>query len=73
MAFDLENKIAIMTGATGAIGEAIARGLAETGLSLVLIARSSERADAVIDRISKSTGNRKVSGGGLDGSAAHSG
>ena len=61
MAFDLENKIAIMTGATGAIGEAIARGLAETGLSLVLIARSSERADAVIDRISKSTGNRKVS------------
>ena len=44
-------EIALVTGATGAIGEAIARGLAQRGLRVVLAARSPKSARAVAERI----------------------
>lgn len=60
MSTSFENQTAILTGATGAIGEAIAKGLAETGLSLVLIVRNPEKSAGLIDRLISTTGNQKI-------------
>ncbi len=45
--FNLEGKVAIVTGASKGIGEAIARGLAEFGAKVVVSSRSQESVDAV--------------------------
>lgn len=45
--FDLTDKIAIVTGASKGIGEAIARGLAEFGAKVVISSRKQESVDAV--------------------------
>jgi NAD(P)-dependent dehydrogenase (short-subunit alcohol dehydrogenase family) len=42
-----QNQVAIVAGATGGIGEAIARRLAEEGASVALLARNQERLDAL--------------------------
>jgi NAD(P)-dependent dehydrogenase (short-subunit alcohol dehydrogenase family) len=42
----LAGRIAIVTGATGVLGGAVARGLAEAGAAVGILARSSERAEA---------------------------
>lgn len=48
--------VALVTGASGGIGEAIARILADQGEDLVLVARSAERLEAVADDIRGKTG-----------------
>jgi 3-oxoacyl-[acyl-carrier protein] reductase len=48
---DLGGKVAIVTGATQAMGEAIARRLADDGASVLGVGRSEERGRAVVDRL----------------------
>ena len=40
--FDLQNKVAIITGSSKGIGESIARGLAEFGASVIISSRKEE-------------------------------
>ncbi len=47
--FQLKGKVAIVTGASKGIGEAIARGLAEFGAKVVISSRNQEAVDAVAD------------------------
>ncbi|MGB2503076.1 MAG: SDR family NAD(P)-dependent oxidoreductase, partial [Flavobacteriaceae bacterium] len=47
--FDLEGKIAIVTGSSKGIGKAIAEALAEYGAQVVVSSRSQEAVDAVAD------------------------
>ena len=49
---DLRNKTAVITGATGAIGSAIAKRLAEEKVDLVLLSTSSRRLDRLINDLS---------------------
>ena len=47
--FQLDNKVAIVTGASKGIGEAMARGLAEFGAKVVISSRKREAIDAVAE------------------------
>jgi len=51
--FDLENKVAIITGGSRGIGESIARGLAEFGAKVVITGRTQESIDEVAHNFSK--------------------
>lgn len=48
----LEGTVAIVTGASGGLGQAMARGLVDDGATVVCAARSSERLDDVVDDLS---------------------
>lgn len=47
----LNNKVAIITGATGGIGEATARRFLEEGASLMLVGRSTDKLAALVERL----------------------
>ena len=49
----LENKVAVITGASAGIGQAAARALAREAARLVLTARRRERLDALVDETRK--------------------
>ena len=51
--FNLEGKVAIVTGSSKGIGESIARGLAEFGASVVISSRKQEAVDAVVTQFKK--------------------
>ncbi len=53
----LENKTAIITGASRGIGEAIARYLATKGVNVVLAARSADRVERIVGEIRSNGGN----------------
>jgi NAD(P)-dependent dehydrogenase (short-subunit alcohol dehydrogenase family) len=62
----LDGRVAIVTGASKGIGEAIARALAEYGARVVVSSRKQEAVDAVADSI-------RAAGGEALGVAAHAG
>lgn len=54
------SKKALVTGATGAIGKAIARQMASKGFRVTIIARNEAKATKTVDEIRKFTGNSDV-------------
>ena len=48
--FDLSGKVAIVTGSSKGIGEAMARGMAEFGAKVIISSRSQEAVDAVAEQ-----------------------
>ena len=51
--FDLNGKVAIVTGSSKGIGKAIAKGLAEKGASVVVSSRNQEACDEVVAEFTK--------------------
>ena len=51
--FNIEGKVAIITGSSKGIGKAIAKGLAENGAQVVISSRSQEACDAVVEEFKK--------------------
>jgi NAD(P)-dependent dehydrogenase (short-subunit alcohol dehydrogenase family) len=49
--FDLSGKVALITGATGYLGSAMARALSEAGASVVISSRDKERAQAAAGKL----------------------
>lgn len=70
MKIDLSGTTAIVTGSTGGIGLAIARGLAGAGASVVVNGRTQAKADATAVAIVKAIPGAKVRGVGADVSTA---
>lgn len=64
--FQMEGKVAIVTGASKGIGESIARGLAECGAKVVVSSRKQEAVDQVANTI-------RAAGGEAVAIAAHAG
>ncbi len=56
MRFDLSGKVAVLTGASKGIGEAIARAFAEAGAKVVVSSRKQEAVEAVAARIREAGG-----------------
>ena len=54
--FDLTGRVAVIPGGGGAIGSAIARGLADAGAAVAVVGRSAERVEAVATEITTSGG-----------------
>jgi NAD(P)-dependent dehydrogenase (short-subunit alcohol dehydrogenase family) len=53
-------KVCVVTGATSGIGEVTARRLAEDGATVVLVARSREKAEATLARIERAAGTGRT-------------
>ncbi|WFU53136.1 SDR family NAD(P)-dependent oxidoreductase [Bradyrhizobium pachyrhizi] len=70
MKIDLSGKTALVTGSTAGIGNAIARGLAETGAEVVVNGRGQAKVDAAITAIAKAVPDAKVRGIAADVSTA---
>ena len=60
MNLGLKGRNALVTGASKGIGKAIARGLADEGVNLVLLARGVEELERAASEICKATGVRVV-------------
>ena len=56
--FSMRGQVAVVTGASSNIGAAIARGYAEAGADLLLVARGEERLRAVGERLRSDTGRQ---------------
>ena len=56
--FDLEGKIAIITGGNGGIGKGIARGLAALGSDIVIAARNQKKTDEAVQELQDTFGVR---------------
>ncbi len=54
--FDLSGEVAVVIGATGALGGALAEGLAHAGASVAVLGRNSERGQACVRRIEAAGG-----------------
>ncbi len=54
--FDLRGEVAVVIGATGVLGGAIAAGLAEAGAAVAVLGRSRDRGEACVGRITEAGG-----------------
>jgi NAD(P)-dependent dehydrogenase (short-subunit alcohol dehydrogenase family) len=57
--FDLSNEVAVVIGATGALGGAIAEGLAQAGAAVAVLGRNQERGEARVQTIAKAGGKAR--------------
>lgn len=57
----MTSRLCLLTGATAGIGRATARGLAEKGLQLILVARDEARGTALVEELRQETRNRAIS------------
>jgi len=55
--FSLENKVAIVTGGSGVLGTAMARGLLNAGAKVILLARNEDKLKKEVDLLDKSGKN----------------
>jgi retinol dehydrogenase-12 len=60
MADDLEGKVFLVTGATEGIGKAAAHEFARRGATLVLVGRSREKSERVVQEIESASGNDRI-------------
>jgi NAD(P)-dependent dehydrogenase (short-subunit alcohol dehydrogenase family) len=67
---DLTGKVALVSGSTGGIGLAIARGLAQAGASVVVNGRSQSRADSAVDALRRAVAGTDARGVEADVSTA---
>jgi len=58
--FDLSGRVALVTGGSKGLGEAMARGLALAGADIVICSRHEEELQAALSRILEGTGRRGV-------------
>lgn len=56
----MEGRVCVVTGATSGIGEAAATGLARLGATVVLIARSRDKAEATREAVVRAAGHSRV-------------
>ena len=56
--FNLENKVAIVTGGNGGIGKGIARGLASVGADVAIVGRNSQKTESAAGEIEEAFGVR---------------
>lgn len=63
---DLTGKIAIVTGASGGLGEETVRALASKGATVTIAARDMNRAEQTAEKIRQSTGNTNINIGELE-------
>lgn len=54
--FELNDKIAVVTGGTGALGSAMCKGLAAAGATVVILARTADKVTALAEEINDSGG-----------------
>lgn len=54
--FNVQGQVAVVTGATGVLGGAIARGLAQWGMRVAVLGRNAEKGIAAVDHIRQSGG-----------------
>ncbi len=57
---DLNNKVCVITGGTGAIGKALALGLGAVGVKTALLGRNKEMADKVAAEVTEKTGSLSI-------------
>jgi NAD(P)-dependent dehydrogenase (short-subunit alcohol dehydrogenase family) len=70
MKIDLSGKTVLVTGSTSGIGQAVAKGLAAAGASVVVNGRTQSRVDAAIAAIAKALPDSKLRGIAADVSTA---
>ena len=59
--FDIEGKVAVITGASGALGKAVSRGLAANGVDIVACSNEQDGLDELAQEIRETTGRRALS------------
>lgn len=61
--FDISRKVALITGATGAFGAAVAKGLAQAGANIMATGRGEKALKSLVEEIKKAGGNAAYSVG----------
>src|SRR5271168_4856001 len=59
MMFDLSEDVAVVIGATGVLGGAMAEGLAQAGAKVAVLGRHAGRGEACVERIRKAKGDAR--------------